>query len=304
MKKLRAILLSLLVVAIMLATAATVLAQDREEAPAVTGVAIPEKGPAAPLIPLGIEALLYDNGPLVNSAGTGAGGADESVLQSVSLGMGVIGYGHQLSAGNRVADDFTVSHAGGWDVSTITFYAYQTGSPTTSTMTGVNLRIWDGDPTSGGAVIWGDTSTNVMTATTWSNIYRVTETSMGNTQRPIMMVVADVDLQLPAGTYWMDWQVDGTLGSGPWAPPITINGQSTTGNAMQSLDNGATFGPLVDVGPQGFPFLIEGQLTSPTDVSFSSFSGDTAGSSLPLVIGLVVLTALAGAVVIRRQSAQ
>jgi hypothetical protein len=308
MRKLRALFISLLVVATMMATAITVMAQDRDEAPAAGGASVPDKGPAAPLTPLGVDALLYDNGPLVNSAGTGAGGADESVLQTNSLGMTILGFGHQASNGNRVADDFTVSHAGGWDISTITFYAYQTGSSTTSTMTGANLRIWDGDPSVGGStVIWGDTSTNVMTSTTWTNIYRVMETNMGATNRPIMMVVVEVNQQLPAGTYWLDWQVDGSLSSGPWAPPVTINGQAVTGNGLQSLDDGATFAAVLDTGTgtpqQGFPFLVEGQLTAPTDVSFSSFSGDTTGSSLPLVVGLVVLTILAGAIVLRRQVA-
>ncbi|MEZ4642505.1 MAG: hypothetical protein R3E31_07155 [Chloroflexota bacterium] len=35
--------------------------------------------------------ILYDNGTLVNSPGTGAGGADESVLQSTSLTMNTLG---------------------------------------------------------------------------------------------------------------------------------------------------------------------------------------------------------------------
>ena len=52
-------------------------------------------------------AVLYDNGPLVNSPGTGVGGADESVLQNNTLGMGTNGLGHQLRL-YRMADDFTV----------------------------------------------------------------------------------------------------------------------------------------------------------------------------------------------------
>jgi hypothetical protein len=32
-----------------------------------------------------LEAVLWDNGPLVNCVGCGVGGADESVLQSISL---------------------------------------------------------------------------------------------------------------------------------------------------------------------------------------------------------------------------
>ena len=66
-------------------------------------------GPAAPLdtpplddLPLVVlppvaGPLLYDNGPLVNSRGTGAGGADESVLQT-TLGMNTYGFECQSSS--------------------------------------------------------------------------------------------------------------------------------------------------------------------------------------------------------------
>ena len=69
--------------------------------------------------------------------GCGAGGADESALQT-GLGMNTLGFGHQVSAGNRIADDFDVIDSGGWDVQMITFFAYQTGSGPPSTITAVN----------------------------------------------------------------------------------------------------------------------------------------------------------------------
>lgn len=202
--------------------------------------------------------VLYDNGPLVTHPGGGAGGADASALQT-AIGMDTFGFGHQLSAGNRIADDFTVTGSG-WTVDTITFFAYQTGSSTSSTITGINLRIWDGSPNDpGSSVVFGDTTTNRMVATGWSNIYRVLDTTLTDTARPVMASVADIGgLFLPAGTYWVDWQVDGTLTSGPWAPPISILGQTTTGNALQFT---GAWAPAVDGGtgtPQGFPFIIEG----------------------------------------------
>ncbi len=55
--------------------------------------------------------VIYDNGPLVNSLGTGVGGADESVLQSSSLSASTLGFGFQVSDANRIADDFTVPSA-------------------------------------------------------------------------------------------------------------------------------------------------------------------------------------------------
>jgi hypothetical protein len=87
------------------------------------------------------RVVLFDNGPIVNSPGTGSGGADESILQ-FNLGMGTYGFGMQQSAGNSVADDFTVT--GNWNIESFEFFGYQTGSSTTSTFTGVFYRIWNG----------------------------------------------------------------------------------------------------------------------------------------------------------------
>jgi subtilisin-like proprotein convertase family protein len=226
------------------------------------------------------QAVLYDNGPLVTHPAGGAGGADASALQT-ALGMGTYGFGHQVSAGNRVADDFTIA-GGNWVIETITLFAYQTGSSTTSTINAVNLQIWDGPPDNpASTVVWGDTTTNIMTSTTWSNIYRVLDTALLDTARPIMASTVAVNTTLPPGTYWLDWQSGGTLASGPWAPPVSILGQTTTGNAKQYTSTG--WADLVDVGPQGLPFIIEGTSSncySPSDIPWLSVS-PAAGTTPP-----------------------
>ena len=202
------------------------------------------------------EAILYDNGPLVTHPGGGFGGADASALQG-ALTMTIFGFGHQITANNRVADDFTVP-AGGWDISQITFFAYQTGSTTTSTFTDVRLQIWDGPPGVGpSAVVFGDLVTNRLASSTFSNIYRVTDTTLLTNNRPIMANTVTIGTTLAPGTYWLDWFAAGSLASGPWAPPVTVLGSTGTGNAMQSLA-AAPFVPIVDVGPQDLPFIIEG----------------------------------------------
>jgi hypothetical protein len=180
--------------------------------------------------------------------------------------MNILGVGHQYDNDNRIADDFTVTASGGWDIDTITFYDYQTGSTTISPITHVNLRIWDGKPGAGGSVIWGDASTNRMTSTGWSGAYRVTEDTSGSIDRPIIASVVNVGLHLPQGTYWLDWQADGSSSyTGPWAPPITINGFTTTGNAIQYLSSSGTWQEVIDSDgtntPQGFPFVIQGSLS-------------------------------------------
>ncbi|MGQ0800410.1 MAG: hypothetical protein ACT4NL_09905, partial [Pseudomarimonas sp.] len=197
-------------------------------------------------------AVLHDNGSLVTGVGNGLGGADTSAIVEPRT---IFGFGAQSVVPNRVSDDFTVT-GGAWQIDTITTFAYQTGSSTTSTLTGQVLQIWDGRPdlvTS--SVVWGDLSTNVLGSSTWSGIYRVTNTTLTNAQRPIMANVINVGIVLPAGTYWLEWSNSGTLGSGPWAPPLP---NPAVGNAGQSLTGVWTF-PVLDVGlPNEFPFVVEG----------------------------------------------
>ncbi len=213
---------------------------------------------STPYVP---TAVLYDNGPLVTHPSGGAGGADASALQT-GLGMGTYGIGHQLSAGNRIADDFTITDPAGWQIDTITFFAYQSFCGPPSTIDHVNLQIWDGPPDDpGSSVVFGDTTTNRLANTVWSNIYRVLDTALGNADRPIMANTVNVGITLPPGDYWLDWQSGGTCSSGPWAPPITILGQTTTGNALQYT---GVWAAVTDGGtstPQGFPFVIEGSVT-------------------------------------------
>jgi hypothetical protein len=177
--------------------------------------------------------------------------------------MSTYGFGHQVSAGNRIADEFTVTGATGWIIDEIAFYAYQTGSsPDPSTLTAVNYQIWDGPPNDpASTVVFGDTTTNRLLSSVWSSIYRVLDTGLLDTSRPIMANTVSAGVYLPPGIYWLDWQTDGSLASGPWAPPIAILGQTTTGNALQFTPSTGAWNPLVDSGtgtPQGFPFVLMG----------------------------------------------
>ena len=239
----------------------------RDEAEAAAGPIIKELNPnyRAPI--RSVEMLLYDNGPLVNSPGTGPGGADESILQNSTLGMGTLGFGNQFLSNNHMADDFTITDPAGWTIDSLIFFAYQTGSTTTSTITGLYYQIWNGppdDPMS--MIVFGDLTTNRLIHTEFSNIYRISQTTPGTT-RPIMKNTASCGVTLPPGTYWLDWLTDGSLSSGPWAPPITINGQTITGNALQYVGSSATWNPANDSGTltqQGMPFLIYGEIATLT----------------------------------------
>lgn len=218
-------------------------------------VAIPMTSSAAPFEnrPEGFgENLIYINGPFEDAPGL-------SILEE-SLNMD--SYGFNVNKGDEwhMADDFVLH--GTYDISSFEVYAYQTGSQAPS-VTKAYVQIWDGDPSGNGTVIWGDTSTNRMASATATSIYRVSENDMGSTSREIQRVTVNTDgLNLDAGTYWIDVTLEGSASSGPWMPPISVSGETITGNALQL--NSGNWQAVVDSGtgdPQGIPFEIYGTAT-------------------------------------------
>lgn len=210
------------------------------------------------------QVVLYDNGPVITHVGEGADGADVSVLQQ-TLGMSIFGFGGQVTdtADNRMADDFEVTTSSGWQLDSFVVFPYQTNSGLDSTITAVNFRIWDGPPGDvGSSVVYGDGVSDALLSSQFGGAYRTLDTDLTNTQRPLMITAADaIDVYLPPGTYWFDVQAAGSLASGPWFAPVTILGETVTGNAMQYLSASAAWGQAVDTGTsaaQGLPFVVRG----------------------------------------------
>jgi hypothetical protein len=216
----------------------------------------------ATLLPLATASaqVLFNQSQLVTNPGAGAGGRDVSRLQE-NLGLGVIGFGSNRNAPPpagpvSLADDFSI---GGetWNVTGFRFFAYQTNSPITSTINFVSWRLWNGTPGAGGAVVAGNLATNSLSSTTFSGIYRTLNTDLLNTQRPIMSVDAFAALTLGPGSYWLEWSLGGTLASGPFVPPVTVVGQTVTGNGLQFI-NGAWTAAVDGANAQGLPFQVLG----------------------------------------------
>ncbi len=243
-------------------------------------VAATDAPPAIPPVP----PVLWDNGPLVTHPGQGFGGADASARQSVTLGEAIMGYSHHVAAGARVADDFEAIEP--WTVQQIEFWAYQVGAgPGNPTITAVNVRIWDGSPSlPGSRVVHGDSLTNLMTAAVWDTLYRTDETTVPTaTERAVYrLICTPPDWSLPPGTYWIDWQADGTLTSGPFVPPISILGQTHPpgANAIQYSDG--SWHPVQDTGsltPDDFKFVLRGKVeTTPAG------AGNDAVAAHPAVV--------------------
>ena len=198
-----------------------------------------DAGPAAPAAPVNPDAVLYDNGPLVTNPGAGAGGADASAVQTAVL-QSTYGFGHQTTGLTGSPTTSPSRPAAG------------TSAPSPSTPTRPDRRRPRRSTTSTcgsgtasarvGSVVFGDTSTNRLAGSSWSNIYRTLDTeSLAHRNRPIMADVVTVNTTLPAGTYWLDWQSGGTLASGPWAPPVTLVGQTAKPGANGMQFNGAAW---------------------------------------------------------------
>jgi len=218
------------------------------------------------------DPILFDGGPLTTHPGGGANGYDLSALQNaatvnVPIPMNILGWGG--AAPGRSADDFVICDPAGWNISTITVYGYQTGSTPVSTITAATLRIWNGVPGAGGsAIVFGDDTTNVLSSTCWTGIYRATIVDPLGSTRPIMSNVLTVGTTLPPGRYWIDYSLSGSLASGPFTPPVTRLEQPNTGNAVGSGD-GIAYAPLIDTGVgagatyrAGLPFQVRGTAAS------------------------------------------
>ncbi len=216
--------------------------------------------------------VLFDNGTIVNSPGTGAGGADESVIPA---GGSAYGYNYNQTTGGTVADDFIVPVD--WTIKTLRFDGYQTLSGNISTIIGLYFRIYNGDPSAGGTVVWGDLTTNRMTSSYFSGVYRVS-TPGQNVSRPVMNIVCEnLSISLAPGTYWLEWQAIGTLASGPWtvntAYPVNANARQFDGlgwNILVNPDN-------VDL-----PFVIEGSLGSSSGlISYNIYRDNELLTNVP-----------------------
>ncbi len=189
------------------------------------------------------HAQLWNNGEVANGVGL-----------SVVSPSSTWGWGAQTNSFNSVADNFSVGAGLAWNVTSLDFFAYQTGA-TSFPLTNVTWSVVKGDVNSGSVVASGTTN-----ATDGGLMgYRVTTTTLTNTQRGIYRAQADVtDFSLTEGNYWLRWSFVGAAGlAGPWQPSTSTG---DVGNAMQA-PNGGAYAAALDSGTGlgvEMPFLIYG----------------------------------------------
>jgi subtilisin-like proprotein convertase family protein len=210
-----------------------------------------------------VMAQFYNNGVLSTGATTLSGvaapaGTTWSECQNVTGNLAIAntsaGFSAGLTAGNSIADDFTVPAGPSWNLTKITVYAYSTGSTgTVSPFNDLRVRIHSSNPLSGPTtILFGDLTTNRLAASTSTNVFRIFSTvvfaSASGTTRNIWRLEANASVTLAPGTYWLEYQTGTALASNFSPPSSPVGVRTLPGyNAIQKIGAGAWVA-LVDDG--------------------------------------------------------
>lgn len=218
-----------------------------------------------PLLALMTSALVfgqtYNNGPL----STGVTASDGTVAPAgytwseIQSGNNTLGFTGVITATNTfsLADDFTVPTGEKWTLTGADFFGYQTGS-TAQPFDKCYVRIFDASPASAGNLIYGDLTTNTMTSSDDSKIYRIGTSAIGTTRR-VWQIKNTINKQLNPGTYWISETAHATNGSPAFFPPVTIVGSMGPAGANAVQESNGAWAAAVDTGslvPQEMAFIL------------------------------------------------
>lgn len=188
----------------------------------------------------------------------------------------------------QLADDFIVPVGQTWNVTSFVFFGYKTSyTGTTIPMDQLRIQIFNVDPSTPGATPqFGNMTTNVLDAANSvdATMYRLfnsaapTTVNVPGTTRKIWRYRGNIAATLPAGTYWVVFQMHDAADTSGFMPAVTTLGSRglATFNAKQntiaSSAVGATLGwiNLVDDGSpatapdvaQDMPFLVNGTVVT------------------------------------------
>jgi hypothetical protein len=234
----------------------------------------------------GIVACSWNNGGIVTHPGGGQGaiaGADVSMSSPDPLNLAGSNVRLNPTTGGpefRMADDFTVTNPAGCVLTEVVVHGYRTGGA--PNWTGANLNIRVGSVT--GPVAFSATTT------TWefTGVYRTFNGVLNSADRPVYRIrFSFPNVTLPAGTHWVDWQVEG--GTSGWGNYVMLPDPQGGNNTITVLQNGqqmttgGVWQPTAQAPGAEIPFLLRGPgaapLSSYGEPVMTRPSGDPAGYS-------------------------
>lgn len=221
--------------------------------------------------------VLFNNGPIANSIGSGPNGSDVSIMPSILHNAGYTTSKVNTSGFEyRVADDFIVD-APMWQIDSIEFFGFTGSDALDQVFDKYTIQIWQGepgDPTS--RLIWGDEVTNRVMGSKFSGVYR--EYASG--YYPIISNMCSVSgLVLPEGHFWIDWNARAVPNSAEaLTPPVVKGNEVWFGNARSAMSH-----EWIDIEDtyfsQALPFVIYGSaVKDPKDVAAAGITSALYGN--------------------------
>ena len=111
-------------------------------------------------------------------------------------------------------------------------------------------------------------------------VFRVTNLDTTSTNRRLQEITASgLNINLAAGTYWLDFGYTGIN----FTPTVSNPANMVLGNALQSVDSGATY-----------PNLLDGTAPNQVQAAVPFIINGTQAIPEPTAISLLVLGALVG----------
>jgi len=126
------------------------------------------------------------------------------------------------------------------------------------------MNIWNGQPGMAGSTIVA--SSNLLTDSRWTGIYRAGPSDLTSTLRPIMSITLGFNnVALTDGTYYAAWSITllipgGIVYQAECPPVMNPDGTMPVGTALQTLD-GTQWTAVVDPGADyqiGLPIEVTG----------------------------------------------
>ncbi|MBN8640370.1 MAG: T9SS type A sorting domain-containing protein [Flavobacteriales bacterium] len=240
------------------------------------------------------SAQLYSNGLLATGTVATDGfaaptGYSWSELQNntgnnsqVNGTAGLPGYYYADGSLNyALADDFIVPEGQVWSVTSFDFFCYEPiYSGSVPPINQLKIRLYNSDPSlPSSTLISGDLTTNVYDAANSENafIYRIFNATVPSPQQPnfsrkVFRVRGNLNATLPAGHYWVEFQVHATDNTEIFFPPVTVVGSRSVAGANSKINVIASF----------FPSDVLGWGTN-TDIGIPNSAPDVA-LALPFIV--------------------
>ncbi|HPI54624.1 MAG TPA: T9SS type A sorting domain-containing protein, partial [Chitinophagaceae bacterium] len=264
-------------------------------------------------------AQTYINGSVVTGTSTYSGVTNPSAgyqwsetaydAPNTTYSSGSAGFSCNRTSSNtgfRLADDFVIPAGEKWTINTVEFLAYQTGyAGVTSPFNEMYVEIWNGAPNvSGSTIVFGDMVTNRFSSSSEILAHRIFNTvapapgTTPGTTRRIWKTIANTNVTLCSGTYWVVFQTginNASVYSSHFAPPVTLpNVRAVSGaNALQYNESTSTWTQAIDAGNPAtatdeniaIPFTVNYVDANPLTITASPSAAVCLGSNITLTAG-------------------